>query len=67
MGIDGSEITDDVTFEELGMDSLDYAYFIKGIEEEFDIIISHQEAKLLPFRIHTFGEAWQYIKGFPEF
>lgn len=45
LNVDVNEITPDTTFvEDLGADSLDIFQILMGIEEEFDISISNEEA-----------------------
>jgi len=46
LSVDEKEITLDTTFiDDLGADSLDIFQIIMGIEEEFDIEISHDDAE----------------------
>ena len=45
LNVDENEITMDTTFiDDLGADSLDVFQIIMGIEEEFDIEISNEDA-----------------------
>ena len=45
LNVDVHEITPETTFaEDLGADSLDWFQLLMGIEEEFDITISNEEA-----------------------
>ena len=45
LNVDVHEITPETTFaEDLGADSLDWFQILMGIEEEFDITISNEEA-----------------------
>ncbi len=54
LNVDAEEITMDTTFvDDLGADSLDVFQIIMGIEEEFDIEISIEEAE----KIVTVGDA----------
>ena len=54
------EITMDTTFvDDLGADSLDVFQIIMGIEEEFDIEISNEDAE----KIVTVGDAVEQIKN----
>ena len=53
-------ITADTTFvDDLGADSLDVFQIIMGIEEEFDIEISNEDAE----KIVTVGDAVEQIKN----
>ena len=46
LNVDADEITMDTTFvDDLGADSLDVFQIIMGIEEEFDIEISNEDAE----------------------
>ena len=46
LNVDAEEITMDTTFvDDLGADSLDSFQIIMGIEEEFDIEISNEDAR----------------------
>ena len=57
---DEEEITMDTTFvDDLGADSLDVFQIIMGIEEEFDIEISNEDAE----KIITVGDAVEQIKN----
>ena len=59
MNVDEEEITMDTTFvDDLGADSLDVYQIIMGIEEEFDIEISNEDAE----KIVTVGDAVEQIK-----
>ena len=54
LNVDPEEITMDTTFvDDLGADSLDVFQIIMGIEEEFDIEISNEDAE----KIVTVGVA----------
>ena len=54
------EITMDTTFvDDLGADSLDVFQIIMGIEEEFDIEISNEDAE----KIVSVGDAVEQIKN----
>ena len=60
LNVDPEEITMDTTFvDELGADSLDVFQIIMGIEEEFDIEISNEDAE----KIVTVGDAVEQIKN----
>lgn len=60
LNVDPEEITMDTTFtDDLGADSLDVFQIIMGIEEEFDIEISAEEAE----KISTVEEAVELIKN----
>lgn len=59
LSVDEREITPETTFvDDLGADSLDVFQIIMGIEEEFDITISHDDAD----QIVTVGDAVDKIK-----
>lgn len=59
LSVDTEEISLDTTFiEDLGADSLDVFQIITGIEEEFDIEISNEDAE----QIVTVGDAVEQIK-----
>lgn len=60
LNVDPEEITMDTTFvDDLGADSLDVFQIIMGIEEEFDIEISNEDAE----KIVTVGDAIEQIKN----
>lgn len=59
LNVDENEVTMESTFiDDLGADSLDVFQIIMGIEEEFDIEISNEEAE----KIVTVGDAVEQIK-----
>ena len=59
LNVDENEITMDTTFiDDLGADSLDVFQIIMGIEEEFDIEISNEDAE----KIVSVGDAVEQIK-----
>ena len=60
LNVDPEEITMDTTFvDDLGADSLDVFQIIMGIEEEFDIEISNEDAE----KIVTVGDAVEQLKN----
>ncbi len=60
LNVDKNEITMDTTFvDDLGADSLDVFQIIMGIEEEFDIEISNEDAE----KIVSVGDAVEQIKN----
>ena len=60
LNVDPEEITMDTTFvDDLGADSLDVFQIIMGIEEEFEIEISNEDAE----KIVTVGDAVEQIKN----
>lgn len=60
LNVDANEITADTTFvDDLGADSLDIFQIIMGIEEEFDIEISNEDAE----KIVSVGDAAEQIKN----
>ena len=59
LNVDPNEVTMETTFaDDLGADSLDVFQIIMGIEEEFDIEISNEDAE----KIVTVGDAVEQIK-----
>lgn len=59
LNVDTEEISLDTTFvDDLGADSLDVFQIITGIEDEFDIEISNDDAE----QILTVGDAVEQIK-----
>ena len=60
LNVDADEITMDTTFvDDLGADSMDIFQIIMGIEEEFDIEISNEDAE----KIVSVGDAVEQIKN----
>ena len=60
LNVDAEEITMDTTFvDDLGADSLDIFQIIMGIEEEFEIEISNEDAE----KIVSVGDAVEEIKN----
>lgn len=60
LNVEESQIKPEASFvEDLGADSLDIVELIMGIEEEFDIEISDEDAE----KLTTVGEATAYVKG----
>ena len=60
LNVDADEITMDTTFvDDLGADSLDVFQIIMGIDEEFDIEISNEDAE----KIVSVGDAVEQIKN----
>jgi acyl carrier protein len=60
LNVDADEITMETTFvDDLGADSLDVFQIIMGIEEEFDIEISNEEAE----KIVSVGDVVVQIKA----
>ena len=60
LNVDADEIAMDTTFvDDLGADSLDVFQIIMGIEEEFDIEISNEDAE----KIVSVGDAVEQIKN----
>ena len=60
LNVDADEITMDTTFvDDLGADSLVVFQIIMGIEEEFDIEISNEDAE----KIVSVGDAVEQIKN----
>jgi acyl carrier protein len=54
------DITDEASFtDDLGADSLDVVELVMGLEDEFDIEISDEEAE----GIRTVGDAIQFIQS----
>ena len=64
LGVEDSEVSRDANFtEDLDADSLDIAFLVMDAEKEFAISIPDADAE----KIHTFGEAVDYINRFPEY
>lgn len=62
--VEDSEVSRDANFiEDLDADSLDIAILVTNTEKEFGISILDADAE----KIHTFGEAVDYINRFPEY
>lgn len=60
LNVEEDQIKPESSFvEDLGADSLDIVELIMGIEEEFDIEISDDDAE----KLTTVGEALDYIKA----
>ena len=60
LNVDADEITMETTFvDDLGADSLDVFQIIMGIEEEFDIEISNEDAE----KIVSVGDAVEQSKN----
>ena len=60
LNVDEDEVTMSTTFvDDLGADSLDVFQIITGIEDEFDIEISQEDAE----KIVTVGDAVEQIKN----
>ena len=60
LNVDADDITMETTFvDDLGADSLDVFQIIMGIEEEFDIEISNEDAE----KIVSVGDAVEQIKN----
>jgi len=57
MDIDPSEITEESSFEDMHLDSLDLVEIIMDIEEAFDITIDTENEP------HTVGELIDFIKA----
>ena len=63
LNVDTEEISLDTTFvDDLGADSLDVFLIITGIEDEFDIEISNDDAE----SIVSVGDAVEQIKNLTE-
>ncbi len=60
LSVDADDITMETTFvDDLGADSLDVFQIIMGLEEEFDIEISNEDAE----KIVTVSDAVEQIKN----
>lgn len=63
LGVEDSEVSRDANFiEDLDADSLDIVILVMDAEKEFGISIPDTDAE----KIHTFGEAVDYINQFSE-
>ena len=63
LNVDVDEISMETTFvDDLGADSLDVFQIITGIEDEFDIEISNEDAE----KIVSVGDAVEQIKSITE-
>jgi len=61
--ISADEINEDSKFiDDLGFNSYDFMSFLGEIEDEFDVEIDEREA----VKIHTVGEAVEYIESISE-
>ncbi|WP_437342339.1 acyl carrier protein [Jeotgalibacillus marinus] len=59
LGVDESEIKLEASFkEDLGADSLDVVELVMELEDEFDMVISDEDAE----KIGTVGDAVSYIQ-----
>ena len=64
LGVEDSEVSRDANFtEDLDADSIDIAFLVMDAEKEFGISIPDADAE----KIHTFGEAVDYINQFPDY
>lgn len=60
LGVEQEKVTPEANFcEDLGADSIDEVELIMGFEEEFDIIMSDEDAA----KIKTLGQATAYIEA----
>ena len=60
LSVDADEVTLEASFvDDLGADSLDVVELIMGLETEFDIEITDEDAE----KISTVGDAVEYIKS----
>lgn len=59
LGVEGEEVANAASFEDLNADSLDVVELIMAFEEEFELEISDEEAE----KIQTVGEIVDYIKN----
>ncbi len=59
LGVSREKVTPETAFQnDLGADSLDQVELVMELEEEFDILISDEDAE----KIKTVGEAIKYIE-----
>ncbi|KIL47684.1 acyl carrier protein [Jeotgalibacillus campisalis] len=59
LGVDESEVKLEASFkEDLGADSLDVVELVMELEDEFDMVISDEDAE----KIGTVGDAVNYIQ-----
>ncbi|TDL35071.1 acyl carrier protein [Jeotgalibacillus sp. S-D1] len=60
LGVDESEVKLEASFkEDLGADSLDVVELVMELEDEFDMVISDEDAE----KIGTVGDAVNYIEA----
>lgn len=59
LGIDGSRLTDDTRFDDLGADSLDVVEIVMSCEERFGVVIPNREATGLV----TLGDAVRCVEA----
>lgn len=58
--VSADEITEDSKFiDDLGFNSYDFMSFLGEVEDEFDVEVDEREV----IKIHTVGEAMEYIKS----
>lgn len=62
MGMDASELTEDLTFDDINADSLDIFQIIMEIEEVFDIEFDSDETD----NLKTLGDLLGYLKNILE-
>lgn len=58
LGVDGADLKDETSFDELNADSLDVVEMIMALEEEFDLEIPDEDTE----KIKTVGSVVDYIK-----
>ncbi|GEP60041.1 acyl carrier protein [Reyranella soli] len=59
LGIDGSQLSDDTRFQDLGADSLDVVEIVMSCEERFSVEIPNREATSLA----TVGDAMRCVEA----
>lgn len=59
LGVEGEEIKETTSFDELNADSLDIVELIMALEEEFDLEIPDEDAE----KLTSVGTAVEYVKS----
>ncbi len=62
LGISESDLNEEISFADLGADSLDLFQIISALEEEFDVEFENDDAE----KIKTVGDAIEFLKAAVE-